>query len=52
MSHRTPLKQAQLELTYLDNYHLGAGYCKQAIRKGGESIFFHGDLKYCKVKTN
>ena len=23
------LKQAQLELAYLDNYHLGAGYCRQ-----------------------
>jgi len=23
------LKQAQLELTYLDNYHLGAGHCRQ-----------------------
>jgi len=41
-------KQAQLECTYLDNYHLGAGYCRQDLRKGGVSIFIHGDLKYCK----
>jgi len=42
------LKQAQLESTYLDNYHLGAGYCRQDLRKGAASIFIHGDLKYFK----
>jgi len=46
------LKQAQLELTYLDNFHLGARYCRQDLRKGGVSIFIHGDLKYSKVKIN
>jgi exonuclease III len=46
------LKQAQLELTYLDNYHLGAGHCRQDRRNGGVSIFIHGDLKHSKVKIN
>jgi hypothetical protein len=46
------LKQVPLELTYLDNYHLGAGYCRQDLRKGGIRISNQGDLKYFKVKIN
>jgi exonuclease III len=46
------LKQAQLELNYLDNYHLGAGHCRPDRRNGGVSIFIHGDLKHSKVKMN
>ena len=52
MSHRHQLKQAQLKLTYLDNYHLGAGHCRQDWRNGGVSIFIHGDLKHSKVEIN
>jgi exonuclease III len=40
------LKQAQLELAYLYNYQLGAGYCRQDLRNSGVSIIIHCDLKY------
>jgi len=45
MSHRTPIKTGTIR-TYLDNYHLDAGYCRQDLRKVGISVFIHGDLEY------
>jgi exonuclease III len=42
------LKQAQLELTPLEDCYLGSGFCTQNLRKGGVSISVHGDLKLSK----
>jgi hypothetical protein len=39
--------------TYLsDNYHLGAGYCTQCLRKVGERTFVHANLNFSKININ
>jgi hypothetical protein len=51
MSHRAPIKTGTIR-TYLDNYHLGPGHCRQDWRNGAVSILIHGDLKQLKVEIN
>jgi len=40
------LKEFELQLTHLENYSLGASYCKKNFLKGGVGIFVHRNLKY------
>jgi hypothetical protein len=52
MNHRTSVTTGTIRTCLSDNYHLGAGYCRQYLRKGGVSIFVHGDLKLSKININ
>jgi hypothetical protein len=52
MNHRTSITTGKIRTSLSDNYHLGAGYCRQYSRKGGVSIFVYGDLKFSKIDIN
>jgi hypothetical protein len=52
MNHRTSIKRGTIRTYLSDNYHLGAGYCRQYSRKGGVSIFIHSDPKFSKININ
>jgi hypothetical protein len=46
------LNQSKSEHIYLDNYNLGAIYCRQYLKMGGVSIFVHGKLKFSNININ
>jgi hypothetical protein len=41
-------KQLELEHLLIENYNLGARYCR-TLEKGGVSIFVHKNLKFNKI---
>ncbi|PNF30772.1 hypothetical protein B7P43_G06180, partial [Cryptotermes secundus] len=43
------MKQLELEHLHLENYNLGARYCRKTLEKGGVSIFVHENLKFTKI---
>jgi hypothetical protein len=43
------MKRQELEHTHIENYRLGAKYCRQSMEKGGVSIFFQKSLKVTNV---
>jgi exonuclease III len=53
------LQKSELEQISINNYRLGAGYCRQAVKRGGVSIFVHETLRstnidlvtYCKEQV-
>jgi hypothetical protein len=40
------LKQNEINHISIDNYNLGANFCKQSFNKDGVSIFVHKTLKF------
>jgi len=40
------LKYLQLEKFHIENYNLGAQYCRQQCEKGGIAIFVHNSLGF------
>jgi hypothetical protein len=52
MNHRTSIKTGTIRTYFSDNYHLGAGYCRQYSRKGEVSTFVHSDLKFSKINIS
>jgi hypothetical protein len=40
------MKQLELEQLHIENYNLGARYCRRRLEKGGVSIFVHENLKF------
>ena len=40
------LSQSELDLIHVDNYILGAKYCKQKIQTGSVSIFVQNNLQF------
>jgi hypothetical protein len=40
------LKHVQMEKFHIENYKLGAHYCRQQREKGGVAIFFHNSLAF------
>jgi hypothetical protein len=45
------VKQLELEHIHIDNYNLGARYCRKILEKGGVSIFVHKNLKFTKINV-
>ena len=53
------LQKSELEQISINNYRLGAGYCRQAVKRGGVCIFVHETLRstnidlvaYCKEQV-
>jgi exonuclease III len=43
------MKQLELEHFHIENYNLGARYCRKTLEKGGVSIFVHKNLKFTKI---
>jgi hypothetical protein len=43
------MKQLELEHFHIENYNLGAIYCRKTLEKGGVSIFVHKNLKFTKI---
>jgi hypothetical protein len=41
-----------LNHTYIEQYNLGAEYCRQALRQGGVCIYVHIKLKFSNVNLN
>ena len=46
------LKRTELEQININDYRLGASYCRQAIKKGGVCIFVHKTLSYTNINLN
>jgi exonuclease III len=46
------LNQFELGLLQLDNYTLGASYCRNSLKKGGVCIYVHQDLNFNTVDLN
>jgi hypothetical protein len=44
------LKQLELDQINLDDYKLGAAYCKKSLLKGGISVFVHEKYNYLNVE--
>jgi hypothetical protein len=42
------MKQLELEHIHIENYNLGATYCRKALEKGIVNIFVH-NLKFTKI---
>jgi hypothetical protein len=40
------LERLELEHTHIENYKLGAKYCRKSMEKGGVSIFVQKKLKF------
>jgi hypothetical protein len=40
------LNQSELDLIHVDNYILGAKYCRQKIQRGSASIFVQNNLQF------
>jgi len=43
------LKYIQLEKFHIENYNLGAHYCRQQCEKGGVAIFVHNSLGFTNI---
>jgi exonuclease III len=43
------LKDLQLRKTHIENYKLGAHYCRQTREKGGVAIFVHNTLEFTNI---
>jgi hypothetical protein len=43
------LKDLLLEKFHIENYELGARYCKQIHEKGGVAIFVHNNLEFTNI---
>ena len=43
------LKYLQLEKVHIENYNLGAHYCRQLREKGGVAIFVHNSLRFSNI---
>jgi len=43
------LKYLQLEKFHIENYNLGAHYCRQQCKKGGVAIFVHNSLGFTNI---
>jgi len=46
------LREPELQLIHLEDYSLGANYCRKIFLKGGVSIFVHRNLKYNTIKMD
>jgi pyrimidine deaminase RibD-like protein len=46
------LKQSELEQFNIDNYRLGALYCRKFLEKGGVCIFVHKNLNYVNINLS
>jgi exonuclease III len=45
-------KYLQLEKVHIENYKLGAHYCRQICEKGGVAIFVHNSLDFSNIDIN
>jgi hypothetical protein len=43
------LKDLQLEKIHIENYKLGAHYCRQTHENGGVAIFVHNNLEFTNI---
>jgi hypothetical protein len=43
------LNQSKLDLIHVDNYKLGAKYCRQKIQRGSVSIFVQSNLQFTTI---
>jgi len=43
------LNYSQLNNVYIENYNLGAYYCRQLCEKGGVAVFFHNSLCFSNI---
>jgi hypothetical protein len=40
------LSQSELDFIYIENYSLGAKYCRRKLQRGGVSVFIQSHLQY------
>jgi hypothetical protein len=45
------MKELELEHTHIENYKLGAKYCRKILEKGGMSTFIHKNLKLTNINS-
>ena len=43
------LKQFKTDFLYMDQYKLGAKFCRESLKSGGVSIFVHDTLQYTNI---
>jgi hypothetical protein len=46
MSFRMHLSQSEADLTNIENYTLGAKYCRKKLQRGGVSIFIQSHFQF------
>ena len=52
MFHRAPLKEFEINNTRINQYNLGAYYCRVTRKLGGVGIFIHDTLPYTSIDLN
>jgi hypothetical protein len=45
------MNRLELEYSHIENYKLGAKYCRHTMERGGVSIFVQKNLKFTKINT-
>jgi len=46
------LKQQQIKYITMENYNLGASYCRNQFEKGGVAIFVHKNIQYSNINID